>query len=153
MNASEKSAIVMLTLGDVPGGGGVQAPPNAHEVKHQCLNGQHGGLYSRPDGHGAGGALRKTPADMRRSASTPTIICAARAGQGAGRRACLLAAGGSAGYPPGPMVSETLNFMDPQAVFDLISGEEHPQIIATILVHLKRKSGRADVLSKFDERT
>ena len=32
---------------------------------------------------------------------------------------------------------ETLNFMDPQAVFDLIR-EEHPQIIATILVHLKR---------------
>ena len=45
---------------------------------------------------------------------------------------------------------ETLNFMDPQAVFDLIR-EEHPQIIATILVHLKRNRA-ADVLGKFDER-
>ncbi|MDT7033132.1 flagellar motor switch protein FliG, partial [Enterobacter hormaechei] len=45
---------------------------------------------------------------------------------------------------------ETLNFMDPLAVFDLIR-EEHPQIIATILVHLKRNQA-ADVLSKFDDR-
>ena len=44
---------------------------------------------------------------------------------------------------------ETLNFMEPQNVFDLIR-EEHPQIIATILVHLKRNQA-ADILSKFDE--
>ncbi|QHM73230.1 flagellar motor switch protein FliG [Mixta intestinalis] len=45
---------------------------------------------------------------------------------------------------------ETLNFMEPQAVFELIH-EEHPQIIATILVHLKRAQA-ADVLTRFDER-
>ncbi|MDQ1213511.1 flagellar motor switch protein FliG [Pantoea anthophila] len=45
---------------------------------------------------------------------------------------------------------ETLNLMEPQAVFDVIR-EEHPQIIATILVHLKR-SQAADVLAKFDDR-
>ena len=32
---------------------------------------------------------------------------------------------------------ETLNFMEPQSAADLIR-DEHPQIIATILVHLKR---------------
>ncbi|MCB5302348.1 flagellar motor switch protein FliG [Yersinia bercovieri] len=45
---------------------------------------------------------------------------------------------------------ETLNFMEPQVAFDLIR-DEHPQIIATILVHLKRGQA-ADVLSKFDDR-
>ena len=45
---------------------------------------------------------------------------------------------------------ETLNFMEPQSAADLIR-DEHPQIIATILVHLKR--GRAaDILALFDER-
>jgi flagellar motor switch protein FliG len=45
---------------------------------------------------------------------------------------------------------ETLNFMEPQSAADLIR-EEHPQIIATILVHLKR-SQAADILAQFDER-
>jgi flagellar motor switch protein FliG len=45
---------------------------------------------------------------------------------------------------------ETLNFMEPQTVYDLIR-DEHPQIIATILVHLKRNQA-ADVLGKFDDR-
>jgi flagellar motor switch protein FliG len=45
---------------------------------------------------------------------------------------------------------ETLNFMEPLAVYELIH-EEHPQIIATILVHLKRAQA-ADVLTRFDER-
>lgn len=45
---------------------------------------------------------------------------------------------------------ETLNFMEPQVVFDLIR-DEHPQIIATILVHLKRGQA-ADVLARFDDR-
>ncbi|MDN6550002.1 MAG: flagellar motor switch protein FliG, partial [Enterobacterales bacterium] len=35
---------------------------------------------------------------------------------------------------------ETLNFMEPQAAADIIR-DEHPQIIATILVHLKRAQG------------
>ncbi|WP_017346427.1 flagellar motor switch protein FliG [Pantoea sp. A4] len=45
---------------------------------------------------------------------------------------------------------ETLNFMEPQAAADLIR-DEHPQIIATIMVHLKR-SQAADILALFDER-
>ncbi|WP_428943381.1 flagellar motor switch protein FliG [Pantoea sp. FN060301] len=45
---------------------------------------------------------------------------------------------------------ETLNFMEPQAAADLIR-DEHPQIIATILVHLKR-SQAADIVAQFDER-
>ncbi|MGQ6406922.1 flagellar motor switch protein FliG [Serratia sp. IR-2025] len=45
---------------------------------------------------------------------------------------------------------ETLNFMEPQSAADLIR-DEHPQIIATILVHLKRGQA-ADILTLFDER-
>ncbi|MFE8104348.1 flagellar motor switch protein FliG [Brenneria goodwinii] len=45
---------------------------------------------------------------------------------------------------------ETLNFMEPQSAADLIK-DEHPQIIATILVHLKRAQA-ADILALFDER-
>ena len=46
---------------------------------------------------------------------------------------------------------ETLNFMEPQIAADLIR-DEHPQIIATILVHLKRGQA-ADILALFDERS
>ena len=45
---------------------------------------------------------------------------------------------------------ETLNFMEPVVAADLIR-DEHPQIIATILVHLKRAQA-ADILAQFDER-
>ncbi|CAH0180499.1 Flagellar motor switch protein FliG [Rahnella aquatilis] len=45
---------------------------------------------------------------------------------------------------------ETLNFMEPLMAADLIR-DEHPQIIATILVHLKRGQA-ADILALFDER-
>ncbi len=45
---------------------------------------------------------------------------------------------------------ESLNFMEPQIAADLIR-DEHPQIIATILVHLKRGQA-ADILAQFDER-
>ena len=45
---------------------------------------------------------------------------------------------------------DTLNFMEPQAAADLIR-DEHPQIIATILVHLKRAQA-ADIVAQFDER-
>lgn len=44
---------------------------------------------------------------------------------------------------------ETLNYMEPQSVVDLIHSE-HPQIIATILVHLNRKQA-ADILALFEE--
>ncbi|AUX72423.1 flagellar motor switch protein FliG [Erwinia pyrifoliae] len=45
---------------------------------------------------------------------------------------------------------DTLNFMEPQSAADLIR-DEHPQIIATILVHLRRGQA-ADILAQFDER-
>ncbi|MGV3070121.1 flagellar motor switch protein FliG [Proteus mirabilis] len=45
---------------------------------------------------------------------------------------------------------ETLNFMEPQMAADIIR-DEHPQIIATILVHLKRGKA-ADILALFDEK-
>jgi flagellar motor switch protein FliG len=45
---------------------------------------------------------------------------------------------------------ETLNFIEPLIAADLIR-DEHPQIIATILVHLKRGQA-ADILAQFDER-
>ncbi|WP_193015125.1 flagellar motor switch protein FliG [Proteus sp. FME41] len=45
---------------------------------------------------------------------------------------------------------ETLNFMEPQMATDIIR-DEHPQIIATILVHLKRGQA-ADILALFDEK-
>ncbi|MBW9251816.1 flagellar motor switch protein FliG [Proteus mirabilis] len=45
---------------------------------------------------------------------------------------------------------ETLNFMEPQMAADIIR-DEHPQIIATILVHLKRGQA-ADILALFDEK-
>ncbi len=45
---------------------------------------------------------------------------------------------------------DALNLMDPPSAADLIR-DEHPQIIATILVHLKR-SQAADILALFDER-
>ncbi|OTA21077.1 flagellar motor protein [Xenorhabdus beddingii] len=45
---------------------------------------------------------------------------------------------------------ETLNFMEPQMAADVIR-DEHPQIIATILVHLNRGQA-ADILALFDDR-
>ncbi|OTA17645.1 flagellar motor switch protein G [Xenorhabdus vietnamensis] len=45
---------------------------------------------------------------------------------------------------------ETLNFMEPQMAADMIR-DEHPQIIATILVHLSRGQA-ADILALFDDR-
>lgn len=44
---------------------------------------------------------------------------------------------------------EMLNFMEPQIAADLI-GSEHPQIIATILIHLSRMQA-ADILGLLDE--
>lgn len=45
---------------------------------------------------------------------------------------------------------EALNFMSAQSVADLIR-DEHPQIIATIMVHLKRAQA-ADILAQIDEK-
>jgi len=45
---------------------------------------------------------------------------------------------------------DALNIMDPTLVTEMIR-EEHPQIIATILVHLERRQA-ADILELFDEK-
>ncbi|MHC1859249.1 flagellar motor switch protein FliG, partial [Escherichia coli] len=45
---------------------------------------------------------------------------------------------------------ETLNFMEPQSAADLIR-DERPQIIAAVLVHVRRARA-ADILALFDDR-
>ena len=149
MNASEKSAIVMLTLGD-----GLAAEVfkhlNTHEVKQiSAAMVNMGGFtheqlatvlkeFQRDSSEYA--ALSVNTNDYLRSVLVKAL--------GEERASSLLedlldTQNGANGI-------ETLNFMEPQAAFDLIR-DEHPQIIATILVHLKRGQA-ADVLSKFDDR-
>ncbi|WP_227728495.1 flagellar motor switch protein FliG [Yersinia proxima] len=149
MNASEKSAIVMLTLGD-----GLAAEVfkhlNTHEVKQiSAAMVNMGGFtheqlatvlkeFQRDSSEYV--ALSVNTNDYLRSVLVKAL--------GEERASSLLedlldTQNGANGI-------ETLNFMEPQAAFDLIR-DEHPQIIATILVHLKRGQA-ADVLSKFDDR-
>ncbi|HHL2560369.1 TPA: flagellar motor switch protein FliG [Yersinia enterocolitica] len=149
MNASEKSAIVMLTLGDVLAAE-VFKHLNTHEVKQiSAAMVNMGGFtheqlatvlkeFQRDSSEYA--ALSVNTNDYLRSVLVKAL--------GEERASSLLedlldTQNGANGI-------ETLNFMEPQAAFDLIR-DEHPQIIATILVHLKRGQA-ADVLSKFDDR-
>ena len=76
MNASEKSAIVMLTLGDVPAAE-VFKHLNAHEVKQISASMVNMAGFTHDQMAMVLEEFKKTPANMRRSASTPTIICAA----------------------------------------------------------------------------
>jgi flagellar motor switch protein FliG len=149
MNAFEKSAIVMMTLGDERAAE-VFKYLNAHEVTQisramVSLNGYtHEDLsivmeeFQRDSGEYA--ALSINTNDYVRNVLVRAL--------GEERAFSLLedlleTQSGSDGI-------ETLNFMESQAVCDLIH-DEHPQIIATILVHLKRNQA-ADVLARFDER-
>lgn len=149
MNAAEKSAVVMLTLGDERAAE-VFKHLNNHEVTlissamvsmgsftHEQLAGVIRD-FRRDSGEYA--ALDVNTNEYLRSVLVKAL--------GEERANALLedlldATDGSNGI-------ETLNYMEPQMVFDLIR-DEHPQIIATILVHLKR-SQAADLLAKFDER-
>ncbi|CNI14125.1 MULTISPECIES: flagellar motor switch protein FliG [Yersinia] len=149
MNASEKSAIVMLTLGD-----GLAAEVfkhlNTHEVKQiSSAMVNMGGFtheqlstvlkeFQRDSSDFA--ALSVNTNDYLRSVLVKAL--------GEERASSLLE--DLLDTQQGTNGIETLNFMEPQAAFDLIR-DEHPQIIATILVHLKRGQA-ADVLSKFDDR-
>ncbi|WP_145542201.1 flagellar motor switch protein FliG [Yersinia alsatica] len=149
MNASEKSAIVMLTLGD-----GLAAEVfkhlNTHEVKQiSSAMVNMGGFtheqlsavlkeFERDSSDFA--ALSVNTNDYLRSVLVKAL--------GEERASSLLE--DLLDSQQGTNGIETLNFMEPQAAFDLIR-DEHPQIIATILVHLKRGQA-ADVLSKFDDR-
>lgn len=149
MNASEKSAIVMLTLGDVLAAE-VFKHLNSHEVKQ--ISGamvNMGGYthdqlntvlkeFQRDSGEYA--ALSVNTNDYLRSVLVKAL--------GEERASSLLE--DLLDSQQGTNGIETLNFMEPQAAYDLIR-DEHPQIIATILVHLKRGQA-ADVLSKFDDR-
>ena len=149
MNASEKSAIVMLTLGDVLAAE-VFKHLNAHEVKQisgsmvNMAGFTHDQMamvleeFKKDSSEYA--ALSLNTNDYLRSVLVKAL--------GEERASSLLE--DLLDTHQGTNGIETLNFMDPQAVFDLIR-EEHPQIIATILVHLKRNQA-ADVLGKFDER-
>ncbi|CNI44702.1 flagellar motor switch protein FliG [Yersinia vastinensis] len=149
MNASEKSAIVMLTLGD-----GLAAEVfkhlNTHEVKQiSSAMVNMGGFtheqlstvlkeFQRDSSDFA--ALSVNTNDYLRSVLVKAL--------GEERASSLLE--DLLDTQQGTNGIETLNFMEPQVAFDLIR-DEHPQIIATILVHLKRGQA-ADVLSKFDDR-
>ncbi|CQD37369.1 flagellar motor switch protein FliG [Yersinia mollaretii] len=149
MNASEKSAIVMLTLGDVLAAE-VFKHLNSHEVKQ--ISGamvNMGGYthdqlstvlkeFQRDSSEYA--ALSVNTNDYLRSVLVKAL--------GEERASSLLE--DLLDSQQGTNGIETLNFMEPQAAYDLIR-DEHPQIIATILVHLKRGQA-ADVLSKFDDR-
>ena len=149
MNAAEKSAIVMLTLGDVLAAE-VFKPLNAHEVK----------TISSSMVNMAGFTHDQMASVLRDFKNDSSEYAALSLNTNEYLRSVLVKALGEERASTlledlldthqGGNGIETLNFMDPLAVFDLIR-EEHPQIIATILVHLKRNQA-ADVLSKFDDR-
>ncbi|EPR3254006.1 flagellar motor switch protein FliG [Enterobacter hormaechei] len=149
MNAAEKSAIVMLTLGDVLAAE-VFKHLNAHEVK----------TISSSMVNMAGFTHDQMASVLRDFKNDSSEYAALSLNTNEYLRSVLVKALGEERSSTlledlldthqGGNGIETLNFMDPLAVFDLIR-EEHPQIIATILVHLKRNQA-ADVLSKFDDR-
>jgi len=149
MNASEKSAIVMLTLGDVLAAE-VFKHLNAHEVK----------LISASMVNMAGFTHDQMAMVLEEFKKDSSEYAALSLNTNDYLRSVLVKALGEERASSlledlldthqGTNGIETLNFMEPQAVFDLIR-DEHPQIIATILVHLKRNQA-ADVLGKFEDR-
>jgi flagellar motor switch protein FliG len=149
MNASDKSAIVMLTLGDVLAAE-VFKHLNAHEVKLTSASMVNMAGFTHDQmamvleefkkDSSEYAALSLNTNDYLRSVLVKAL--------GEERASSLLE--DLLDTHQGTNGIETLNFMEPQAVFDLIR-EEHPQIIATILVHLKRNQA-ADVLGKFEDR-
>ncbi|MGK3123021.1 flagellar motor switch protein FliG [Candidatus Pantoea formicae] len=149
MNAAEKSAIVMLTLGDELAAE-VFKHLNAHEVK------QIGGSMVNM----AGFTHNQMAAVLQEFENDSSEYAALSLNTNEYLRSVLVKALGEdrasslledlLDTQQGSNGMETLNFMEPQSVFDLIR-EEHPQIIATILVHLKRNQA-ADVLGKFEDR-
>ncbi|MDN2485639.1 flagellar motor switch protein FliG [Kosakonia sacchari] len=149
MNAAQRSAIVMLTLGDERAAE-VFKHLNTHEVTLISSAMVHIGSYT----HDQLGAVMK---EFRRDSGEFAVLdvntneylrSALVKALGEERANALLEDLLDANDERNGI--ETLNFMEPQMVFDLIR-DEHPQIIATILVHLKR-SQAADLLAKFDER-
>ena len=149
MNASEKSAIVMLTLGDERAAE-VFKHLNTQEVTQISAAMVSLGSFTYEQ---LSGVLKEFQQDSNEVAALNintndylrNVLVKAL---GEERASSLLedlleVQNGSHGI-------EALNFMESQAVYDLIR-EEHPQIIATILVHLSRGQA-ADVVARFDER-
>jgi len=149
MNASDKGAIIMLTLGDERAAE-VLKHLSTHEVTQisSAMVSMSGFTHSQlstvlKEFHADASnfaALSVNTSDYLRSVLVKAL--------GEERASSLLedlleSQNGTNGI-------ETLNLMEPQVVFDLIR-DEHPQIIATILVHLKRGQA-ADVLAKFEDR-
>lgn len=150
MNAAEKSAIVMLTLGDELAAE-VFKHLNAQEVKH----------ISSAMANMAGFTHNQMSVVLQEFENDSSEYAALSLNTNEYLRSVLIKALGEdrasslledllEHHPGSNGGMDTLNFMEPQSVFDLIR-EEHPQIIATILVHLKRNQA-ADVLGKFDDR-
>lgn len=149
MNACDKSAIVMLTLGDELAAE-VFKHLNAHEVKQ----------ISSSMVNMAGFTHDQMSAVLEEFAKDSSEYAALSLNTNEYLRSVLVKALGEERASSlledlldshqGNNGIETLNFMDPQTVYDLIR-EEHPQIIATILVHLKRNQA-ADILGQFDDK-
>ncbi|KML24131.1 flagellar motor switch protein G [Leclercia adecarboxylata] len=149
MNAAEKCAVIMLTLGDELAAEVFKHLSN-HEVTQvsSAMVGMSGFTHAQLSGvlrdfqndSGEYAALSVNASEYLRSVLVKAL--------GEERASSLLedlldSQNGTDGI-------ETLNFMEPEAVYDLIR-DEHPQIIATILVHVKRGQA-ADVLTKFEDR-
>jgi len=149
MNAFERSAIVMLTLGDERAAE-VFKHLNTHEVTQISAAMVNIQGFTHEE-------LAKVLEDFHKDA---TELAALTVNANDYLRSALVKALGeerAASLLEDLLESqnsnngiETLNFMEPQLVYDLIR-DEHPQIIATILVHLKRAQA-ADILSRFEER-
>ena len=149
MNAAEKSAIVMLTLGDVLAAE-VFKHLNAHEVKTISSSMVNMAGFTHDQMASVLRAFKNDSSEYAAlSLNTNEYLRSVLVKALGEERASTLLEDLLDTHQGGNGI-ETLNFMDPLAVFDLIR-EEHPQIIATILVHLKRNQA-ADVLSKFDDR-
>ena len=149
MNASEKSSIVMLTLGDVLSAE-VFKHLNAHEVKQISSSMVNMAGFTHDQMASVLEQFKKDSSEYAAlSLNTNDYLRSVLVKALGEERASSLLEDLLDTHQGGNGI-ETLNFMEPQSVFDLIR-EEHPQIIATILVHLKRNQA-ADVLGKFDDR-
>src|SRR5476651_456262 len=149
MTGTEKSAILMVTLGEdravevfkhlnpreVQQISGAMA--NIHQISNKQLSEVLGEFEDESEQYAA---LSVNTSEYLRSVLTKAL--------GEERAASLLEDILESRETTSGM--ETLNFMEPVIAADLIR-DEHPQIIATILVHLKRGQA-ADILALFDER-
>ncbi len=149
MNAVERCAMLMLTLGE-DRAADVFKHLNTHEVTQIGSSMASLGNFTNAD-------LAKVLSDFRKEAEQ---FAALNINTNEYLRSVLVKALGEerAGSILEDLLDsrdqsngiESLNFMEPQSVADLIR-DEHPQIIATILVHLKR-SQAADILALFSEK-